>query len=115
MNDVIEKAAHYLQVYDNDLIYSWTPHEFRLKIKGAQHRQIDEYEKEARAAMFGRVANNQKKVRETQLFNADKARKRLDRGSKNWNRSRDVISLEDHRKATKAMREYFKTANKKGG
>lgn len=104
-----------MQVYDNDLIFSWTPHEFRLKIKGAQHRQIDEYEKEARAAMFGRVANNQKKVRETQLFNADKARKRLDRGSKNWRKARDVISLDDHRRAKAAMKEYFKTANKKGG
>lgn len=65
--------------------------------------------------MFGRVANNQKKVRETQLFNADKARKRLDRGSKNWRKSQDVVSLEEHRRAKAAMREYFKTANKKGG
>jgi len=115
MDQIIEDAAHYLQVYDNDLIYSWTPHEFRLKVKGAQHRQIDEYEKEAQAAMFSRIANNKKRVRVTQLFNANKARKRLDRGSKNWRKSNDAVTLEQHRRARAAMKEYFKTANKKGG
>ncbi|PAF34220.1 hypothetical protein CHH69_16960 [Terribacillus saccharophilus] len=108
-------AAHHLQVYDNDLIFSWTPREFRLKIKGSQHRQIDEYERDAQAAIFGRVANNQKKVRQTQLFNADKARKRLDKGFKDWRKARDVVSLEQHRRAKAAMKEYFKTANKEGG
>ncbi|WP_176466370.1 hypothetical protein [Terribacillus saccharophilus] len=113
MDQVIEDAAHYLQVYDNDLIFSWTPNEFRLKIKGAQHRVIDEYEMLARSAMFNRYANNSKRAKEKKMFDAEKARRRLDRGDKHWKQSHDSGFAKAYRKASKALKGYF--ARQKGG
>ncbi|WP_164670968.1 hypothetical protein [Virgibacillus doumboii] len=113
MFQVIEDAAHYLQVYDIDLIYSWTPREFKTLVKGAQHREIDEFERMARNAMFNRYANNNKHAREKKMFDADKARKRLDQGDKGYKDSK-VIDFTRYRKAKKAMQQYL-SKQKKGG
>src|SRR5690606_37816265 len=44
--DAIQRdCSHYLQVYDLDLIYSWTPREYRNFLKGANLRMIDEWER----------------------------------------------------------------------
>ncbi|MBD1223295.1 hypothetical protein MST22_17350 [Virgibacillus halodenitrificans] len=114
MDEVIQDAAHYLQVYDIDLIYSWTPREYRLLVKGAQHREIDEYERMARSAMFNRYASNAKHAKEKKMFDADKARKRLDAGDKKYKDSK-VINLQRYRKAKKAMELYLANQSKKGG
>lgn len=113
MDEVIEDAAHYLGVYDNDLIFSWTPHEYRLKIRGAQHREIDEYERLAKGAMFHRYALNAKSAKEKKMFDAEKARKRLNQNDHGYKESRS-IDLTRYHKAKKAMAEYMSNEFKGG-
>ena len=72
-------SAHYLEVYDIELIESWTPKEFRLLVKGSQLRNIDKYEYMAKSAMAYAYANNGgKKAKEKKIFDAEKQRKLLD-------------------------------------
>lgn len=66
-------------VYDNDLIMSWTPNEYKRKLKAAKLREIDEIERMTINAMFHRYANNTKKVKPSQMFDAQKARAELER------------------------------------
>ncbi|MCM3150261.1 MULTISPECIES: hypothetical protein [Bacillus] len=66
-------------VYDNDLIMSWTPNEYKRKLKAAKLREIDEIERMTINAMFHRYANNAKKVKPSQMFDAQKARADLER------------------------------------
>lgn len=76
---VIEDAARWMGVYDNDLIMSWTPNEYKRKLKAAKMREIDEIERMTINAMFHRYANNAKKVKPSQMFDAQKARAELER------------------------------------
>ncbi|EMI15179.1 phage protein [Bacillus stratosphericus LAMA 585] len=76
---VIEDAARWMGVYDNDLIMSWTPNEYKRKLKAAKLREIDEIERMTINAMFHRYANNAKKVKPSQMFDAQKARTELER------------------------------------
>lgn len=76
---VIEDAARWMGVYDNDLIMSWTPNEYKRKLKAAKLREIDEIERMTINAMFHRYAQNAKKVKPSQMFDAKKARAELER------------------------------------
>lgn len=78
-------------MFDTELILSWTPREYSAFVKGAQHREIDEYERLAKGAMFHRFALNAKRATEKKMFDADKARKRLEKGSKKWKDSKEPI------------------------
>ncbi|MEH7653299.1 hypothetical protein [Bacillus safensis] len=66
-------------VYDNDLIMSWTPNEYKRKLKAAKLREIDEIERMTINAMFHRYALNTKKVKPSQMFDAKKAKDDLER------------------------------------
>lgn len=100
-------AAHYLQVYDVDLILSWTPREFKNFIKGAQLRIVDEYEAMAKQAMFNRYAQNAKRAKEKKMFDAQAARRRIMNGLDNWKESREPkINVDRYRAAQKAMKAY---------
>lgn len=76
---VIEDAARWMGVYDNDLIMSWTPNEYKRKLKAAKMREIDEIERMTINAMFHRYALNAKKVKPSQMFDAKKAKDDLER------------------------------------
>ncbi len=74
--DVLANAAEYLGVHDVDLIMSWTPNEYKAFLKGAQMKMVSDYENLAIQAMYIRKADNEKRLKLTDLFDADKARKR---------------------------------------
>jgi hypothetical protein len=100
-------AAHYLGVYDVDLILSWTPRQFKNFIKGTQLRMVDQYESMAKQAMFNRYAQNAKRAKENKMFDAKTARKRIMNGSDNWKDSREPkINVERYRAAREAMKSY---------
>lgn len=82
-----------LNVHDIELIESWTPRQYNNFIKGAQHRRIDEYEYAARSAMMQRKAQNEKKLRETDLFNAERARKNIDNNQSEEERIKKMVEL----------------------
>lgn len=67
-------------MYDVDIIYSWTPREFKNFIKGARLRQIDEHERDSISALFNAVAQNSKKknLKPKDIFDSEKARKQID-------------------------------------
>lgn len=98
-------AAHYLHVYDTDLIMSWTPREFRNFVKGAQLRIVDTYEQMAKQAMFNRYAQNAKRANEKKMFDAALARKRVMSGDDGYKDSRK-IDLTRYRAAKRAMANY---------
>lgn len=79
---MLRDCAQYLQVYDLDLIYSWTPRELRIFLEGAQLRRVDEHEGMALQAMMQRYANNAKRAKVKDMFDADKARKIVLNGGK---------------------------------
>lgn len=79
---------------------------------------MDEYQFSARSALFNRVAQNQKTITEKKLFDADKAHRRVEQGSKDYKDSKEtLVSLERYRKSKEAMKEYLKqfTTSQKGG
>jgi hypothetical protein len=96
------------------LILSWTPREYRAFIKGAQHREIDEYERMARSAMFNRYAMNAKRASERKMFDAEKARKRLNEDNPNWKNSRDM-DMKRLLKLNEAFKGFTPQFRKKGG
>lgn len=98
-------AAHHLHVYDTNLIMSWTPREFRNFVKGAQLRIVDIYEQMAKQAMFNRYAQNAKQAKESKMFDAKLARKRVMSGDDSYKDSRK-IDLTRYRAAKKAMTNY---------
>ncbi|MGG3624400.1 hypothetical protein ABES25_12675 [Bacillus gobiensis] len=107
-----------MQVYDTELILSWTPNEFRAFLRGAKHKQVDEIEMLAKAAMFNRYAQNAKQASEKKMFDADRAHKRIEKDMKNWKEAREpVVSLEKFRKAKESLKEYSKklSSSQKGG
>lgn len=83
---------------------SWTPKTFLLKVKGAQHRRIDEYEKMAKTAMAIAYAQNAKRPKERTIYNAERARKMLDRGFRG-----DVVNIEKNRvqRMNKALKSFI--------
>ncbi|AND42726.1 hypothetical protein A361_07940 [Cytobacillus oceanisediminis 2691] len=96
-----------MQVYDTELILSWTPREFQNFIKGAQLRIVDQYEGMAKQAMFNRYAQNSKRAKEKKMFDAQTARKRVMNGTGNWKESREPkINTDRYRAAQKAMKAY---------
>ncbi|MGX9292872.1 hypothetical protein ACSLGF_17080 [Bacillus sp. A015] len=66
-------------VYDNDLIMSWTPNEYKRKLKAAKLREIDDLERMTINAVFHRYALNAKSVKPSKMFDAQKARADLER------------------------------------
>ncbi|WP_261772884.1 hypothetical protein, partial [Bacillus tropicus] len=95
-DQIITNSAHWLGVYDVDLIMSWTPNEYKLLLKGAKLRKIDELELMAKNAMFHRYAMNEKRPKEKKMYDADKARRQLERNitgdNDKWRKS-DVNEL----------------------
>lgn len=96
-----------MQVYDPELILSWTPREYKNFIKGAQLRIVDTYEQMARQAMFNRYAQNAKRASEKKMFDAKTARKRVLDGLENWKDSSEPkINVDRYRNAQAAMKAY---------
>ncbi|MGG3625535.1 hypothetical protein ABES25_18510 [Bacillus gobiensis] len=102
-----------MQVYDTELILSWTPNEYRAFLRGAKHREADQIEMLTKAAMFNRYAQNAKQASERKMFDSERAHKRIERDMKNWKEVREpVVSLKRFRKAKASLKEYrcgFKT------
>lgn len=104
-----------LEVYDQDLIYSWTPREFRNKIKGAKLRQIDEYEfMSIQACAHAQAQNSKKHIKPKNLFDKQKAIRMLEKGDK-WQhaKQKDLSNIERLQKSLKGFTPNFKP--KKGG
>lgn len=110
-------CARFLQVYDTELILSWTPREYRAFIKGAQHREIDQYERMANGAMFNSYAANAKRATVKKMFDADKARKKVERNDMDWKGSRQKTSKwEVAKMALDSLKGYTPSfTTKKGG
>ncbi|KKB72491.1 hypothetical protein EQZ20_16695 [Bacillus glycinifermentans] len=93
---------------------SWTPKEYKLLIKGAKLKEIDQWERMARNAMFHRYALNEKRPKESKMFDARKAKRELERDitgdANNW-RSSNVNELGSKAKAVQrfndAIRAHF--------
>lgn len=105
-------AAYYLQVYDADTIFSWTPKEFKNFIKGAQLRQIDDYELSAYQALYIEMAHRSKRPKIKDLYDAKKARERLEGGGSEKKAPRDLTRF---RNALAAMKNYRPQVTEKGG
>lgn len=98
-------AARYLNIHDPELILSWTPHEYKLFLKGAQYRQIDEMELLTKNALFHRYALNKKgRVTPKKMFDADKARRMVDNGETGWRNARSGVNGSALRRANKALK-----------
>lgn len=99
-------AARYLNIHDPELILSWTPHEYKLFLKGAQYRQIDEMELLTKNALFHRYALNKKgRVTPKKMFDADKARKMVDNEEDGWRNARSLgVNPNALKRATDALK-----------
>jgi hypothetical protein len=91
---------------------SWTPKEYLLKLKGAKHSIIDEYEKMAKSAMANAYAQNAKRPKEKSIYNAEKARQMLERGFNG-----DVVNIEKQRisRMKNALKGFIPRFSPKGG
>jgi predicted Co/Zn/Cd cation transporter (cation efflux family) len=96
-----------------DKILSWTPAEYKAFIKGAMHAEVDQYQFAARSALMNRVAQNSKHITEKKIFDAEKAHKRVEQGSKDYKDSKEVVSLDLYRQAKKDMAGYMKQFKRK--
>lgn len=106
-------AAHFLQVYDTDLIYSWTPREFKNFIKGAQLRQVDAFELSAVSAIFNaKVKNAKTRIKLKDIYNSEAARKEIESDGK---AQAPTLNLDRYRKAQEAMKNFRAMALEKGG
>lgn len=107
-------AAHYLGVYDIDLIYSWTPRQYQNLLKGARLKEIDEYEFASTTAIFNAVAQNtsRKNLKPKDIFDADKMRNQIlsVEGKKEPEKY-----LGFYNRAKAAMKNYRPQNGKKGG
>ena len=65
----------------------------------------------ARMAMFNRVAQNKKKVKQTDMFDAEAARKRILAGDDEWKESKQY-DLTRYHKAKEAMKNWAKSTGK---
>jgi len=97
-------------VYDIDLIYSWTPREFKNFIKGAQLRTIDSYELSAVSAIFtAKVKSKKRSIKLKDIYDAEQARKDLDTPVDS---KKDAgLNLERYKKAQEAMKAYSPSMN----
>ena len=100
-------------VYDIELIYSWTPREFRNLLRGAQLRDVDGREKDARLAMaIGYAQNAGKKAREKRIYDAKKARRLIKQGREGWQdaKERDMENIKRLKDSLKDFNpaEHFK-------
>lgn len=111
--DVLANAAEYLGVHDVDLIMSWTPNEYKAFLKGAQMKMVSDYENLAIQAMYIRKADNEKRLKLTDLFDADKARKRILEGDKDWKESKKMDTTL-YKKAQADMKAWAEKLNMKG-
>lgn len=103
-------AAHLLGVYDVDLIYSWTPRQFRNFVKGSQLKVIDSYELAAASAMFtAKARNSRKRIKLSDIYDANKIRKSMDKAV---GQKEETFSLERYRKAKEAMKSYSPSMKK---
>jgi len=98
-------------VYDVDLIMSWTPKEYLSFLKGAQHKQIDQYEFMAKQAMAFRYAQNAKNANERKIFNAKQARFNLD----NEGLSKNDADIQRNIELNKAFKGFKPEFIPKGG
>lgn len=69
---------------------SWTPNEYKALLKGAQMKMVSEYENLAIQAMYIRKADNEKRLKLTDLFDVEKARKRILEGDSAWKESKKM-------------------------
>lgn len=103
-------AAQYLSVYDADLIFSWTPREFKNFVKGARLREIDMYELNAANALFtAKAQNSRRKVSLKDLYDGDKVRKQLLTDENDKEKAFDPTL---HREAVKSMRNWGRSKEK---
>ncbi len=92
-------------MFDIDLIYSWTPRQFRNFVKGAQLKTVDEYELAAASALFtAKATNSRRKIKLKDLYDSEKVRKSINNPQKK--NSHSGFSLERYRKAKEAMKSY---------
>lgn len=103
-----------MQIYDVDLIMSWTPNEYKAFKKGALLKVIDDYDNMARMAVFHRIAANKKKLNVAKdLFDAKSARERINGGDGSWKESKKIDTTR-HAKAQEAMKQWADNLSKKG-
>lgn len=103
-----------MNLYDVDLIMSWTPNEYKAFKKGALLQVVDNIDNMARMAVFNRIAANKKKLRiEKDLFDAKSARDRITGGDKAWKESKKIDTTR-HAKAQEAMKKWAENLSKKG-
>jgi hypothetical protein len=76
-------------VHDIEQLDSWEPREYQSIIRGYQEKQIDQIEMMAIQASFFRVANNKPgKLQLKQIYDANKARRMLQKNQSGWKRAR---------------------------
>lgn len=90
-------------VYDLELMYSWTPREFKNFITGAQLRKIDAYELSAASAIFNAKVKGKKRIKLKDVYDSEKARQEVYKGE---NSKKEPINLERYHKAKQAMKAY---------
>lgn len=92
-----------------NLIYSWSPREYRNFLQGAQLAKIDDHERAIQAAWIAGVVSKPKKSRKEnppkKYFDAEKARKEVLAGTKNEQQMKVDFTLYDQ------MREELKSFN----
>jgi len=72
-----------LGVYDNNLIYSWTPKEYSNRIKGAQLAKVDQTALEVDMAILNAAAQRAKRLpKAKKVYDADKIRNQILSGQK---------------------------------
>lgn len=98
-----------LGIYDVDLIYSWTPRQFKNFVKGSQLRVIDSYELAAASAIFNAKVKGKKKIKLKDVYDSEKARTSINNPSAKKDES---FSLERYRKAKEAMKGYSPSMTK---
>ncbi|MDX1807678.1 MAG: hypothetical protein R3267_11695 [Paenisporosarcina sp.] len=91
-----------LEIYDTEVIYSWTPREFKNFIKGVQLRKIDLYELSAISAIFNAKVKSKKSVKLKDIYDAEKARKEIIKGVT----KESGLHLDRYLKAKEAMKNY---------
>ncbi|MGE7954808.1 hypothetical protein [Lysinibacillus xylanilyticus] len=91
---------------------SWTPNEYKALLKGAQMRMVSDYENLAIQAMYNRKAENAKRLKLTDLFDAEKARKRILEGDKDWKESKEMDTTL-YKKAQADMKAWAQNLNMK--
>ena len=91
-----------------ELIYSWTPREYRNFLQGAQLARIDGFERQVQSAWIAGVVSKPKRSRKEnppkKYFDAEKARREVLEGTNNTQMKLD-FTLYDQ------MREELKTFN----